>query len=240
MKISNSTILITGANRGIGLALVEQALAKGADQIYATYRSLENRARLEQFGQRVKPLHLDLSDRDTIAQLAHAVPTLDILINNAGLFSAADLLEDTEAQLRSDFETNFFGALAVTKTVLPALKSGTPAAVANVSSISGLASMPSFGGYSASKAAVHSMTQALRAKLKADSITVHGVYPGPVATRMTEGFEMETTPPDVVAKAMLDGIENGVEEIFPDAMSQQVGPVYLAAPKKLEQAFSEF
>lgn len=240
MNIANSNILITGANRGIGLALVEKSLEKGADKVYATYRSPENRSSLEGLGERVIPLHLDLSDPATISQLPQYVPSLDVLINNAGIFSAANLLDNTEEQLRADFETNVFGTLAVTKALLPALRAATPAAIANVSSIAGLAAMPGFGGYSASKAALHSMTQSFRGKLKADGISVHGVYPGPVATRMTENLEMDTTPAPVVAGEILEGIENGVEEIFPDAMAQQVGPIFLSSPKQLEEAFAAY
>ena len=166
--------------------------------------------------------------------------SLNILINNAGILSALSLLEDTEEQLRNDIETNFFGTLAVTKALLPALKKESSAAIVNVASIASLAAMPSLGGYSASKAAVHSMTQSIRSELKADSISVHGVYPGPVATRMTEGYDMELTPALVVAEKILEDIENGVEEIFPDAMSQQTGPLFLSSPKKLEENFATF
>ena len=129
-----------------------------------------------------------------------------------------------EIQLRNDIETNFFGTLAVTKTLLPALKKPDTAAIVNISSIAALAAMPSFGGYSVSKVAVHSMTQSLRGKLKDDGISLHGVYPGPVATRLTEGMGMDTTPSSVVAEHVLEGVENNVEEIFPDALSEQPGP----------------
>lgn len=240
MKVSDSIVLVTGANRGIGLALVEKALEKGAAKVYATYRSENNRSTLDQLGERVVPLHLDLSDQTTIAQLSGAVPSLSILINNAGIFTGADLLENTEEQLRDDLETNLFGTLAVTKAMLPKLNKEDSAAIVNLSSIAGLAAMPSFGGYSASKAAVHSITQSMRGKLKGDGISVHGVYPGPVATRLTEGFDMETTPAPAVADKILEGIENGVEEIFPDTMAGQVGPLFLSSPKELERTFADF
>jgi len=240
MKISNRTVLVTGANRGIGLALVETSLEMGAAKVYATYRSENNRTVLKELGDRVVPVHLDLNDPASIIRLAQAVPVLNVLINNAGLFTGGNLLDDTEEQTRNDLETNFFGPLAVTKAVLPALKAASPAAIANVSSISALAAMPSFGGYSASKAALHSMTQSLRAKLKADGIAVHGVYPGPVDTRLTEGFDMDKTPAATVAENILSSIEKGVEEIFPDALSEQVGPLFLSSPKDLEKTFASF
>lgn len=240
MKIANRTVLVTGANRGIGLALVEKALEKGAAKVYATYRSEENRPTLEGLGERVVPLPLDLGERRTVNQLPESVPSLDLLINNAGVFSATNVLDDNEEQFRNDVETNLFGTLAVTKALLPALKNGKSAAIANISSVAGLAAMPSFGGYSASKAAVHSVTQSVRGELQAEGITVHGVYPGPVATRMTEGLEMDMAPASVVAEKILEGIENSEEEIFPDAMAQQVGPLFLSSPKTLEQNFAAY
>ncbi|MEM9947188.1 MAG: SDR family oxidoreductase [Cyanobacteria bacterium P01_D01_bin.36] len=240
MKISDSTILVTGANRGIGLALVEELLKKGAAKVYATYRSENNRSTLTEFGERVVPIHLDLGNPATITQLAQSVPSLNILINNAGTLSGLSLLENTEEQLRNDIETNLFGTLAVTKALLPVLKKESSATIVNVVSIASLAAMPSLGGYSVSKAAVHSMTQSIRGELKAGGISVHGVYPGPVATRMTEGYDMELTLPSVVADNILEGIENGIEEIFPDAMSQQTGPLFLSSPKQLEETFASF
>lgn len=240
MKISNSTILVTGANRGIGLAVVEKALEMGAAKVYATYRSESNRASLKDLGERVVPVHLDLGDQGSVSRLPESAPSIDILINNAGVFSGTDVLEDTGQQLRDDIETNVFGTLAVTRSLLPSLRREGSGAIANVLSVAALAAMPSFGGYSASKATLHSVTQSIRGKLKPEGISVHGVYPGPVATRMTEGMEMDTTPAPEVAEAILDGIENGIEEIFPDAMSKQVGPLYLDSPKQLEQNFSAF
>ena len=239
MKISGSTALVTGANRGIGFALVEKLLEKDAEKVYATYRSAENRAALETLGDRVVPLHLDFSDSSTTKALAESVSNLDILINNAGIFTGTNLLDSTEQDIRNDLETNLFGTLAVTKALLPAIRQGRSAAIANVASIAALGAMPGFGGYSISKAAVHSMTQSLRGKLKAGGVSVHGIYPGPVATRMTEGVDMPTTPASEVAENILAGIENGVEEIFPDGMSAQLGSVYLGSPKSLEETFAE-
>jgi len=240
INLKEKSILITGANRGIGLALVEKSLEKDVNRVYATYRSAGNRSVLEKFGRRVVPVRLDFGDKSTIADLSKSVPSLQVLINNAGLFTATNLLEDTEEQLRNDLETNLFGTLAVSKALIPILKKEESAAIANLSSVAGLAPMPSFGGYSVSKAAVHSMTQSMRGQLRDSGIAVHGVYPGPVATRLTEGYDMETTPASVVAEKILEGIENGTEEIFPDAMSEQVGPLYHSSPKTLELNLSSF
>jgi short-subunit dehydrogenase len=191
-------------------------------------------------GEKVVPAHLDLSDRETIEKLSEMVPSLDILINNAGIFGATDMLGDNEKQLRNDLETNLFGTLSVTKALLPDLKKANAAAIANVSSIAGLAAMPGIGGYSASKAADHSVTQSLRGSLKSENISVHDIYLGPVETRMVESFEIDKASPAVVADIILEDIESGVEDIFPDAMAQQVGAVYLTSPKMLEQNFAAF
>ena len=240
MEISNTTVLVTGANRGLGLALVEKLLDSGVARVYASYRSEKSRSVLQEFGERVVPVHLDLDDPTTIEHLSGQVPSLNILVNNAGTFTGTDLLEDTETQLRNDLETNVFGTLAVTKAMIPALRKEDSAAIVNVASIAALAAMPSYGGYSISKAAVHSMTQSFRGKLKADGIAVHGVYPGPMATRMTEGLGMETTPAPVAAEKILDGIRHGDEEIFPDATSEQVGALFFRSPKELERNFTAF
>ena len=240
MKIADSKVFITGANRGIGRALVEIALEKGAGKVFATYRSENHRFMLEQMGEKVIPIQLDLLNRVSVRALSEKVSSLDILINNAGVFTAKNLLDEIEMQLRNDIETNFFGTLAVTKSLLPALRKEGKAAIANVSSIAGLASMPSFGGYSVSKAAIHSMTQAMRGILSPDGISVHGVYPGPIDTRSTLGDGVGTAPAQAAAKEILEGIERGVEEIFPDTMSQQVGPVFLNSPKAFEEIFAEF
>ncbi|MEM1439410.1 MAG: SDR family NAD(P)-dependent oxidoreductase [Pseudomonadota bacterium] len=240
MNLSGKNVLVTGANRGIGLALVEALLGRGVETIYATYRSSANRATLESLGDRVVPVPMILGDVTTIQELPNAVKSLDVLINNAGIFTGADLLADTEQDLRNDLETNLFGTLAVSKALLPILERSGSAAIANVASVAALGAMPGFGGYSISKAAVHSMTQSLRGKLKNSNVSVHGIYPGPVATRMTEGVDMPTTPANVVAANILDGIEKGTEYIFPDGMSEQLGSAYLQSPVSLEQAASDF
>ena len=238
MKIGDSTVLVTGGNRGIGLALVKQAVKLGAKKVYATYRSEASKSSFDEFDERVVPVQLDLVDSESISKLAAVAPDIDILINNAGVFTAADVLDDTIDQLRSDFETNFFGTVAVTRTLAPALKANQPAAIANLSSIVGLAPMPSFGGYSASKAAAHSMTQSIRGKLKEHGVTVHGVYPGPIDTDMAAEVGMDKTPPEVVAANVFHGIETGVEEIYPDPMSEQMGSIYVGSPKQLEASFA--
>ena len=108
----------------------------------------------------------------------------------------------------------------------------------NISSLAGLGNMPFGATYSVSKAAVHSITQGIRAEMIPHNTLVVGVYPGPIATDMTQGWDMDKDSPQNVAKSIVDGIENGVEDVFPDVMSSQVGPFYASNPKGVEQQFA--
>ena len=240
MKILDSTVLVTGANRGIGYALVEKFLEAGAAKVYGTYRSETDRETLEALGDRVVPIQLDLSDQITIDKLSAEVADLDILVNNAGIFTGASVLEGSLDNMLNDVQTNVFGSTNVTNALLPVLRQSNQGAIANVLSIAALGAMPSFGGYSAAKAALHSVTQSIRGELKDSAISVHGIYPGPVATRITEGFDMPKTEPEVVAANIIKGIENGDDYIFPDAMSEQLGPLYFKDPRAFELELSNF
>ena len=240
MKLSNSKILVTGANRGIGRALVEEALARGVSTVYAGARDPASLADLAaRSGGRVVPLALDLLHPEALAATAAQVGSLDLVVNNAGLLSSASLLAGSLEAVERDMATNFWGTLAVTRAFLPALeRSGTGSAVANVLTVVALASMPALGGYSASKAAAFSLTQALRGELGKKGISVHAVFPGPVDTEMSKAITLPKTAPAEVARAILDGIEAGEEDIFPDAMARQVGLAWSGAPKSVEKMFA--
>jgi len=161
-----------------------------------------------------------------------------VLINNAGVLASYNVLTSTREQLAEDFAINAFGVLAVTKALLPALEraaAGGEAALANVLSVVSLASMPALGGYSAAKAAAYSITQALRGELAAKRIAVHAVFPGPIDTDMTRTFEMAKTSPEAVAQAIIDGIERGVEDIYPDPASRDMFATWQRDLKQLER-----
>ena len=216
MKLSNSKILVTGANRGIGRALVEEALARGVSTVYAGARDPASLADLAaRSGGRVVPLALDLLHPEALAATAAQVGSLDLVVNNAGLLSSASLLAGSLEAVERDMATNFWGTLAVTRAFMPAL-----------------------GGYSASKAAAFSLTQALRGELGKKGISVHAVFPGPVDTEMSKAITLPKTAPAEVARAILDGIEAGEEDIFPDAMARQVGLAWSGAPKSVEKMFA--
>jgi NAD(P)-dependent dehydrogenase (short-subunit alcohol dehydrogenase family) len=233
MNIMNKSILITGANRGIGLALVNEALRRGAKRIYAGTRGA-----LRNSDARVTPLRLDVTNLSQIQQAVEKVDSLDVLINNAGIAIYDDLsnLEVVEQHLA----VNLLGMLKVTRAFLPLLKRSKGAIVNNLS-IVGLAPMPVIPGYSISKAAALSMTQSLRALLAAEGVTVHGVILGPVDTDMNRGFNIPKASAESAAAGTFDGLEKGEEEIFPDPASQSIAePWRTGVAKGLERQLAAF
>ena len=214
MKVENKTLLITGANRGIGRALVEEALKRGANRIYAATRSP-----FQHSDKRVTPLILDVTNTEQIQRTVNEIDTLDILINNAGIAMYDDLSK--QEVIEQHLAVNLFGPLNVTRAFLPLLKRSKGAVVNNLST-SALAPMPIIPGYSISKAAALSMTQSLRALLVDQGVTVHASLTGPVDTDMTRSVNFAKASPESVAAGIFDGFEKGEEEIFPDSMSQAI------------------
>ncbi len=214
MHIVDKTVLITGANRGIGLALVNEALKRGAKKVYAGTRSM-----LENTDKRVTPLPLDVTNATQIQRAATEIGSLDVLINNAGSAMYDDLSKPDV--IEQHLAVNLFGPLNVTLAFLPLLKRSKGAIVNNLS-LNSLAPLPIIPGYSISKAAAFSMTQSLRALLAGQGVTVHAILTGPVDTDMTRSVDFPKASPESVAAAIFDGLENGEEEIFPDPMSQTI------------------
>jgi NAD(P)-dependent dehydrogenase (short-subunit alcohol dehydrogenase family) len=240
MKFDQSVALVSGANRGLGQALVAELLTRGVKRVYVGMRDLAQAERvLSQDPARIVPLRLDLTSPEQIARAAEQARDVTVLFNNAGLLGAYDLLDTPLSVLQRDFDTNFFGHLALTRTLLPALLHAAPrAAIVNVLTVASLASMPALGGYSASKAAAFSMTQALRAQLQDRGLTVHAVFPGPVDTDMVRAFDLPKASPASVARAIVEGVERGDEDIWPDPMAKEVSRTYATSPKALERQFA--
>jgi NAD(P)-dependent dehydrogenase (short-subunit alcohol dehydrogenase family) len=242
VRISGTVALVTGANRGIGRALVDALLARGAAKVYAAARKPESLAALvEQSGGRVVPVRLDVTRPTEIRAAAALADDVRLLVNNAGILAKlGGELTDSQwiTAARDEYETNVIGVLAVTQAFVPVLASRPGGAVANVGSVAGFVSFPSIASYSASKAAVHSITQSIRALLRPRGIYVAGVYPGPIDTDMAKEFPLVKTPPATAAQAILDGLEAGDEDIFPDPSAQQIGELFLHDPKALEQQFN--
>ena len=233
MNLENKTVLITGANRGIGQALVNEALKRGAKRVYAGTRSS-----LQINDKRVTPLTLDVTSVSQIQQAVKEVDTLDVLINNAGVAIYDDLskLDVIEQHLA----VNSLGLLKVTRAFLPLLRRSKGAIVNNLS-LAGLAPLPMIPAYSLSKAAAFNLTQSLRALLAGQGVTVHAVVLGPIDTDMTRGFEIPKSSPESAAAGIFDGLERGEDEIFPDPASMSIAEGWRSgALKALERQFAAF
>jgi NAD(P)-dependent dehydrogenase (short-subunit alcohol dehydrogenase family) len=233
MNIANKTVLITGANRGIGRALVDEALRRGAKRVYAGTRGT-----LQNADERVTPLTLDVTNISQIQQAVDEVGALDVLINNAGVAIYDDLsnLDVIEQHLA----VNFLGLLKVTHAFLPLLRRSKGAIVNNLSMVA-LAALPVIPAYSISKAAAFNMTQSLRALLAGQGVTVHAVVLGPIDTDMNRGFEIPKASPESAAQRIFDGLEKGEDEIFPDPASLSIAEGWRAGvAKALERQFAAF
>jgi len=233
MNIAGKTVLITGANRGIGRALVDEALRRGAKRVYAGTRN-----GLQHPDVRVTPLPLDVTSTSQIHWAADAIDTLDVLVNNAGVAIYDDLgdLDVVERHLA----VNLFGMLNVTRAFLPQLRRARGAIVNNLS-LTALAPLPIIPSYSISKAAALSMTQSLRAVLAGQGVAVHAVIIGPTDTDMNRGFDIPKAPPESTASGIFDGVENGEEDIFPDPISQSAAESWRnGVAKALEREFAVF
>src|ERR1700722_20177943 len=233
MNIESTTILITGANRGIGQALVEESLKRGAKRVYAGARQAFSHP-----DARVTPLILDVTNAEQIEEAVESIASLDVLVNNAGV----DLHDDLSyrAGIERHLAVNLFGTHGVTQAFLPLLVR-SQGAILNVLSLAALASVPFSPAYAISKAAAFSLTQSLRALLSTRGVKLHAVFPGPVDTDMARSLNIPKASPESVARAILDGVERGDEDIFPDPMSAGVANGWRnGADKALEGQFAAY
>jgi NAD(P)-dependent dehydrogenase (short-subunit alcohol dehydrogenase family) len=233
MTIADKAVLVTGANRGIGQALVEEALSRGAKRVYAG-----TRRPLAHSDGRVTPLILDVTNAAHINGAVERVESLDVLINNAGI-ALYDDLSNLDA-IGQHLAVNLFGMLNVTRAFLPLLKRSKGAIVNNLSLVA-LAALPVIPAYSISKAAAFNMTQSLRALLSGQGVTVHAVVLGPIDTDMNRGFDIPKASPESAAQGIFNGLEKGEDDIFPDPASQSIATSWrTGAVKALERQFAGF
>jgi NAD(P)-dependent dehydrogenase (short-subunit alcohol dehydrogenase family) len=233
MNIAQKAVLITGANRGIGRALVQEALRRGAKRVYAGTRGA-----LDMTDERVTSISLDVTCDSQIEQAVSQIGGLDVLINNSGIAHYDDLSDP--AVIEQTLAVNFFGMYKVSRAFLPLLKRSKGAIVNNLS-LMALAPLPLTPSYAISKAAALSMTQSLRALLASQGVTVHGVFLGPVDTDMTRGFEIPKASTETAAAGIFDGLENGEEDIFPDPMSRSIADGWRSGvAKQFERQYAAF
>lgn len=233
MKIADKTILITGASRGIGRALIDEALRRGARRVYAG-----TRGPLRHADDRVTAVNMDVTSAGDIQRAVAAIDSLDVLINNAGIAPYDDLSDP--AVLERTFAVNLFGMLNVTRAFLPLLKHSRGAVVNQLSMVA-LAALPLIPAYSISKAAALNLTQSLRALLAREGVKVHGVVLGPVDTDMNRAFDIPKATTESAARGIFEGLERGEEDIFPDPASRSVADGWRnGTAKALERQFATF
>ncbi len=230
MKVTNKTILITGANRGIGKTILESVLAHGAAKVYAAVRDVSTVLPLvEAYGDKVVPVAIDLSQPETIAAAAQTAHDVDIVINNAGVLKTAGALDAHSIEsLEFEFDVNVFGFLRVARAFAPVLKANGGGALVQLNSVVSIKSFANYATYSASKAASYSLTQSLRDSLSEQGTHVLSVHPGPIATDMGEasGLIEIAEPASVVSEALIEGLENETFHVFPDTMAKQFEGAY--------------
>jgi NAD(P)-dependent dehydrogenase (short-subunit alcohol dehydrogenase family) len=230
MKISGSTALVTGANRGLGRAFVEALRQAGSAKIYAASRNADNGTS----GDSVVPVRLDITDAAQVASAAAHCGDVDLLINNAGVARFKPAVgAPTMDDARLEMETNYFGTLAMCRAFAPVLKKNGGGAIVNMLSVVSLFNAPMQGSYCASKAAEWSLTKAVRFELHQQNTKVIGVYAGYIDTDMTGGITDAKSTPAAIAAAVIAGIEAGNEDILADERSRSV----FAALRKDDRGF---
>ncbi len=233
----NTIAFVTGANRGIGAALVSALLNAGVAKVYAGMRD-PSKATVGLDDPRVVAVKLDVTNADQVAAAAAQAADTTVLFNNAGVLDFGDILTAPMAGIERNIGTNYYGKLLMARAFAPVFSTNGGGAIVNTLTLVALASMPGLSVYNASKAAAWSMTLSLRASLAGQNITVHSVFPGAVDTDMLAGVDMDKTSPKEVALAIIKGLKAGDEDIFPDAMSTAVYAAWCADHKAVEKQFA--
>ena len=238
LDIKDKVVFITGSNRGIGRSFVEQALAAGASKVYATARNVDSLQDLATgHAKRAVLLPLDICSQDQVNAAAAAAQDVEILINNAGAGGGGAIVAaNDEAPKRMEMDINYFGTMKMAVAFAPILKANGGGALVNILSISALCSFAFAPGYSASKAAGHSLTQALRAELAKQDTLVIGVYPGPIDTDMAKNLPFDKASPESVADQVFDALATGEEDVFPDPFAVEFVKQLRIDAKAVEKA----
>ncbi|TWT88358.1 3-oxoacyl-[acyl-carrier-protein] reductase FabG [Pseudobythopirellula maris] len=238
--IEGKTVLVTGANRGIGKAIVEAVLAHGAKKVYAAVRSVESAEPLvAEHGERVTPVEIDLTKPETITAAAEAASDVQVVVNNAGVLKTSTALDaDALENLAFEFEVNVYGLVRVAQAFAPVLKANGGGALVQLNSVASLMSFPPFTTYCASKAASYSVTQALRRLLEEQGTQVLSVHPGPIDTDMGDnaGFHDIAEPPSLVGEGIVAALAAGDFHLWPDSMAKQVGEAYRGFAENVVEA----
>jgi NAD(P)-dependent dehydrogenase (short-subunit alcohol dehydrogenase family) len=237
MRIEQSAALVTGSNRGVGRALVQALLERGAAHVYAAGRSAEQLDSVVALDrERVVSVPLDLTRRDQINAAAQRCGDVTLLINNASV--ARFGLDVPREWVVEEMEVNFLGTFDMLRAFIPVVERNGGGTIVNVLSIQSLSGAGGADGYGASKAAAHNVTQAMRPGLAERGVVLSGAYPGAIDTDMLAGIEAPKSPPSVVADGILDGVEAGEDYIFPDPISRHFADIWWTDPRRVEHILS--
>ncbi len=249
IQIKDKVALVTGSNRGIGKAIVEEFLAEGATKVYLAVRDIESTNELvSRYGDKVVPVRIDVSDTDTVKAAAQIANDVNIVVNNAGVLElASGLDEHAESAFLREANINVLGLLRVAQAFAPVIEknaqtSHTKGALVQLNSVASIKNFSALTTYSASKAASYSITQGLKEDLAPRGIDVISVHPGPIATDMADNAGMGDIgePPAIVAKAIVSGLANGTFHVFPDSMAKDFEAGYASyAANVIEQVVTE-
>lgn len=226
MKIQNSVALVTGANRGLGLAFTQALLAGGAGKVYAAARDAASVKQAD-----VVPVRLDVTDPEQVAAVAAGLGDVNLLINNAGIIRGSGFLGEQGVEaVRAEFETNFFGPLQVSRAFAPILARNGGGAIVNVLSALSWVAFPSSSTYSASKAAAWAFSNGLRNELRGQGTQVLSLHVGYMDTDMVRHVAAPKSKPGDVVKAVLEGLEAGKSEVLADEVSRRIKQNLSAEP----------
>lgn len=237
-SIKDQVVLVTGASGGIGSQYVAELVARGAKKVYAGARDV---SRLPAFEGPVAPLALDVTDPASIAAAAKEASDITLLINNAGVNHNTSFFRAPDLTIaREEMEVNYFGTLSVVRAFAPVLKENGGGTIVNMLTILARVSLPLMASYAASKAALLSLTQALRAELKGQGTKVIAILPGAIDTRMTADFPPPKLAPELAVKEILDEVEKGeADDIYPGDFAKDLAAGLAADPKAVEAQLSE-
>ncbi|NET53563.1 MAG: SDR family oxidoreductase [Merismopedia sp. SIO2A8] len=235
--IKDKTVLVTGANRGIGKVMVESFIEHGAAKVYAAVRNLSSASPLsEKYGEKVIPIYIDLGVPESIVEAASKAQDVDIVINNAGVLKTSTPLDaDAIESLKFEMDINVYGLINMAQAFAPVLKQNGGGVFAQLNSVVSMKCFSNFATYSASKAAAYSISQALKELLEAQGTRVLSVHPGPIATDMGDaaGLTEIAEPPTLVPEGIIEALKAGEFHVFPDSMAKQIGAAYNSFAKNV-------
>ena len=217
---------------------MEQLDRMGAKKIYATARTLND---LQHLPNKVEPIELELTDSQSIRSCIEQTQDATLFINNAGILKRGSVIDRSVKDQRAEMEVNFFAPLMIIKELLNSRVFKRGGKIVLINSICAFAGMPGVGGYSASKSALHSLSQSLKPLIDSSQVTMSAVYPGPLDTQMNDGIEIpDITTCETAAAAICTAIANNQTMIFPDQKSTAVWETYKRDPLSVIEEFSNY